>query len=619
MFLWFTLLAGLAVPLAALFSKLFPHFLDDCVYILRSVGFGIRLTKYKRTRPFYSIVDRFLDASAKHPGKPFLLFEGREYSYGDVDRQSNKVGRALQAAAGLQEGATVALFLANEPSLVWTWLGLAKLGCTVALLNFNIRSKSLLHCFSCCGAKVIITSAELQDAVAEVMPTLQEQGITVYLLSDARPAPGIKPLAGAISQASDEPLSRDLRANIHIRSTALYIYTSGTTGGASRRGYYLLFLPFLMAGLPKAAVVTHERVWAASFIQGVCGVTSDDIFYINLPLYHSAGFLIGMSGAIEREGQRKEPQSEDRHRQRRPNRRLVRLPQPFRGHQGPGALRRHGGKHRLHQLHVQSGSGRPGQRCPPGETGLLVGKVTKRSPFVGYAGNRQQTEKKRLHDVLKKGDLYFNTGDLLRIDHQNFVYFQDRVGDTFRRVFSLFFESSPRLFRTRFDSCGCFGCRWKGENVATSEVADILTMARCVLEANVYGVKVEGHEGRIGMAALVLKEGQDFDCLATYKQVVNYLPSYARPRFIRIQVKQSKVALRLSLSLTTIIKCPSGVWQPCLEMTGTFKMKKVRLVEEGFNPALVKDPLYFLDSEKKTYVPLTREIHGAILSREIKL
>lgn len=70
--------------------------------------------------------------------------------------------------------------------------------------------------------------------------------------------------------------------------------------GGRRRGYYLLFLPFLMAGLPKAAVVTHERVWAASFIQGVCGVTSDDIFYINLPLYHSAGFLIGMSGAIER-------------------------------------------------------------------------------------------------------------------------------------------------------------------------------------------------------------------------------------------------------------------------------------------------------------------------------
>lgn len=170
--------------------------------------------------------------------------------------------------------------------------------------------------------------AELQDALAEVMPTLQEQGISVFLLSDACPVQGINALAGDISQASDEPLSRDLRANTHIRSTALYIYTSGTTGtehtllasfpvqGRAKQCYcnstsghqgeprrkadLLLFLPFLMAGLPKAAVVTHERVWAASFIQGVCGVTSDDVFYINLPLYHSAGFLIGMSGAIER-------------------------------------------------------------------------------------------------------------------------------------------------------------------------------------------------------------------------------------------------------------------------------------------------------------------------------
>lgn len=74
-----------------------------------------------------------------------------------------------------------------------------------------------------------------------------------------------------------------------------------------------------------------------------------------------------------------------------------------------------------------------------GETGLLVGKVTHRSPFVGYAGNKQQTEKKRLRDVLKKGDLYFNSGDLLRIDREKFVYFQDRVGDTFRQVVAFFF------------------------------------------------------------------------------------------------------------------------------------------------------------------------------------
>lgn len=72
--------------------------------------------------------------------------------------------------------------------------------------------------------------AELQGAVEEVLPTLKEQGIAVYLLSEGPSAPGIKSLSDKISQASDQPLSRDLRANVHIRSTALYIYTSGTTG-----------------------------------------------------------------------------------------------------------------------------------------------------------------------------------------------------------------------------------------------------------------------------------------------------------------------------------------------------------------------------------------------------
>ncbi|KAL0154867.1 hypothetical protein M9458_049130, partial [Cirrhinus mrigala] len=87
----------------------------------------------------------------KHPRKAFIHFEGKTYSYEEVDKESNK--------AGLKEGDTVALFLGNEPRFVWTWLGLAKLGCPAALLNFNIRSKSLLHCFSCCGANVLIAAA----------------------------------------------------------------------------------------------------------------------------------------------------------------------------------------------------------------------------------------------------------------------------------------------------------------------------------------------------------------------------------------------------------------------------------------------------------------------------
>lgn len=158
MYVWFTIIAGLAI-LPILLKTLFPYFAQDCSYVVKSLQLGLRLTKYKKIKPFYSILDCFLDAVKKHPEKIFMHFEGKAYSYSDADKQSNKVARALQTHACLKEGDTVALFLGNEPCYAWTWLGLAKLGCATALLNFNIRSKSLLHCFSCCGAKILIASA----------------------------------------------------------------------------------------------------------------------------------------------------------------------------------------------------------------------------------------------------------------------------------------------------------------------------------------------------------------------------------------------------------------------------------------------------------------------------
>ncbi|NP_001008639.1 hsFATP2a_ACSVL_like domain-containing protein [Danio rerio] len=620
MYVWMTALAGLALLLPALLKTFFPYFLQDCVYIYRALGCGVRLNIYKRKTPFYSIVDCFLEAVKKHPRKAFIHFEGETFSYEEVEKRSNKVADALRSVVGLREGDTVALFLGNEPRFVWTWLGLAKLGCPAALLNFNIRSKSLLHCFSCCGANVLIADAELLDAVEEILPALKQKGIRVYLLSSECTTEGVQCIGAAIAGASDKAISPSLRSNVHIRSTALYIYTSGTTG------------------LPKAAYVTHERVWASSFIQGVCGVTSEDIFYINLPLYHSAGFLIGLVGCIERGStfvlRRKFSASQFWDDCRKYNitvmqyigetlRYLCNTPQKDndRDHKvkiaiGNGVradiwkefLKRFGRIHVRELYAATEGNvgfinytdkvgvvGRiniisklffpfalikfdiekeePVRNaegfCIPverDEVGLLVGKITKHTPFVGYAGNKQQTDKKRLADVFEKGDLYFHSGDLLRIDHQNFVYFQDRVGDTFR---------------------------WKGENVATTEVADILTMVDCIEEANVYGVKVEGHEGRIGMAAVKLKEGREFDCVSTCSVLANYLPVYARPRFIRIQNS--------------------------LEVTGTFKMMKVKLVEEGFNPALIEDSLFFLDLTQKKYIPLSQDIYNSIMSQDIKL
>jgi len=146
-------------------------------------------------------------------------------------------------------------------------------------------------------------------------------------------------------------------------------------------------------------------------------------------------------------------------------------------------------------------------RCPHNEIGELIGAIDMSDPtkaFEGYYGNKAGTEKKILRNVFKKGDMWFRTGDLLRVDDKGYFYFCDRIGDTFR---------------------------WKGENVSTTEVAEVLSVFPGVKEVNVYGVEVKGADGRAGMAAMVLDDNIDLKGLATH--AIKDLPSYAVPVFLR--------------------------------------------------------------------------------------
>ncbi|XP_068455566.1 long-chain fatty acid transport protein 2-like [Clinocottus analis] len=617
-YILYTALTGLAIlPLLLFFRN--PYFFQDLRYTIAAIKIAVSLRRFQKQKPYYSILDRFLDHVARQPQKKFLLFEESSYTYSQVDKESNKVARALSTHAHLKEGDTVALFLGNEPQFVWVWLALTKLGCVSSFLNYNIRSKSLLHCFSCCEAKVLVAGAELRDAVQDVLPTLRQQGVRVFVLSEDLDVEGIESLSDQIRQASDRPLSRQLRANVTRTSPAAYIYTSGTTG------------------LPKAAVINFERIWAGSFLQTIAAVGSGDIIYVYLPLYHTSGFMMGLCGGIEKgltlvlkrkfsasqfwndcrkynvtviqyigEIMRYLCNTPKRDNDKDHKVRLafgngiradvwvdflqrfgdVRICECYGATEGNvgfvnycGKVGAIGKEHFLYRMACQYALIRYDTEkeepvrdsrgfcieVPRGETGLLVAKIGKRAPFSGYAKNAQQTERKRMKDVFVKGDLYFNSGDLLKLDNEGFVFFQDRIGDTFR---------------------------WKGENVATTEVADNLLMVDCVEEANVYGVKVPGHEGRIGMAALKIKENMDFDGRAAYQQVKNFLPSYARPRFIRIQ----------------------GV----MELTGTFKQMKAKLAEEGFDPAVVRDPLFYLE-ENQSYVPMTQEMFIAIAEGKTRL
>uniref|UniRef100_A0AAY4DQW0 long-chain-fatty-acid--CoA ligase n=1 Tax=Denticeps clupeoides TaxID=299321 RepID=A0AAY4DQW0_9TELE len=621
MYALLTAVAGL-VLLPFLLHARFPYLWPDLQYVLRGVGIALRMRSYAKRAPCYTVLDRFLDRVRAQPGKAFLVHDGGRFSYLDVDRRSSQVARVLSRRGRLREGDTAAVFMGNEPAYVWVWLGLAKLGCVASLLNCNIRAGSLLHCFSCCGAKVLIVSADLKEAVEGILPTLLDQKVAVFVLSKECDTVGIEALADELDAASEEPLSPALRMNVTLKTPALYIYTSGTTG------------------LPKAAVINHERMWLASFMQTIAGVTSSDVIYIYLPLYHSAGFLMGLTGAIDKGItvvlKRKFSASQFWNDCRRHNvtviqyigeimRYLCNTPKKdndkihsvrlalgngIRSDTWTEFLQRFGGVRICECYGATEGNigfvnytGKIGAigkvlsihkvrkvrsypyamikydtekeepvrdsrglcvEVPLGETGLLVAKITKSTPFSGYA-NKEQTKKKILTDVFEKGDLYFNSGDLLRTDHEGFIYFQDRIGDTFR---------------------------WKGENVATTEVTDVMIMLGFIEEANVYGVRVPGHEGRIGMASLKLTQGMKLDLLATYEHIKTYLPSYAIPRFLRIQ--------------------------NLLDVTGTFKQMKVKLAEEGFDPAVIRDSMYFLE-DNKGYVPMTKDIYSSISEGRLRL
>jgi fatty-acyl-CoA synthase len=205
--------------------------------------------------------------------------------------------------------------------------------------------------------------------------------------------------------------------------------------------------------------------------------------------------------------------------------------------------------------------------CARGEPGEAIGRIGTADDgggrFEGYT-DTGETEKKILRDVFATGDAWFRTGDLMQLDAKGFFHFVDRIGDTFR---------------------------WKGENVATSEVNDAVRDCAGVVDATTYGVSIPGTDGRAGMSAIVVNEGFDLARLAAH--LAQRLPPYARPLFIRISSE--------------------------LDATETFKQKKSELAREGFDPSAIGDPLYMAEPKTGAYVALDRDTHAQIVDGTIRL
>jgi len=588
----------------------------------RFAKYGLPLARLRpeSARTIADVVEEQAVARGRHP---FVIFEGRSVSYADYNRAANRVAH-WALAHGIGRGERIALLMQNRPEFLEIWAGLAKVGATSALINTNLAGRALEHAIATADAKHLIVGSECLESLASLDGAAPWQ---VWVATDPAKA-GVAPPQGA----------RDLVADLATRPSAnppaeareggragddlFYIYTSGTTG------------------LPKAARFSHLKFFSAGTGARLAGFASSDVMYCALPLYHSAGgamaagsvLLSGATLALRRKFSAREfwsdvretratsfqyigefcryllnqpPDPNDGEHQLsfcignglrpdiwepfRDRFRIPRIVEFYGATEGNVAMLNFDNKvgsvgripSRLlmdarlvrydieRDEHIRDADGRLVE-CAPGEVGELVGAMPRREGdtrgrFEGYT-SKEATERKILRDAFVPGDAYFRTGDLLRQDAQGYFYFVDRIGDTFR---------------------------WKGENVSTQEVAEAISAYPGVDLANVYGVEVPGGDGRAGMAALVLADPAGFDSRAFYAHAVSALPSYAVPVFLRIQLEA--------------------------EVTGTFKLRKVELLREGWDPTKLEDPLFVRDDAARAYVPLDSQLHRAITAGEFRL
>jgi fatty-acyl-CoA synthase len=548
---------------------------------------------------------------------PALLSVSECLTYRALAARVNRYARwALEQNLG--KGATVCLVMPNRPEYMAIWLGITKVGAVVSLINTNLRGTALAHCFDIVKPQHIIAAAELCDEVRAALATMSSRPKTWSHGGD-----DFARIDRAIEKLSGERLTEAERRGVTIADRALHIYTSGTTG------------------LPKAANVSHHRLMQWSFwFAGLMNTGPDDRMYDCLPMYHSVGGIVATGAALVRGGSvviRERFSAHDfwddvvdwdctlfqyigelcrylvnapqrpREKQHRlrvccgnglradvwekfQNRFAIpRILEFYAATEGNVSLYNVEGKigaigrvpsflaHRfpLALLKSDPATNEPAREkngfcahCATGEVGEAVGKIHDgaahaAAPFEGYS-NAVESEKKILRNVFERGDAWYRTGDLMRADAGGYFYFVDRIGDTFR---------------------------WKGENVATSEVAAAITAFPGVTEATVYGVAVPGTEGAAGMAALVV-DGK-LDLQQFREHLARALPSYARPLFLRIQDR--------------------------IAVTATFKHQKSDLVRDGFDPAAMADAIYFDDPSQRAYVRLDEPIYERIKAGKVRL
>jgi fatty-acyl-CoA synthase len=554
-----------------------PGLLTDVPVMVQGALTGLLVRPTSKT----SIGKVFQERAARYGDRIFLRFGAQQLSYRQANATANRYAAVL-AARGVGHGDVVGIMLRNSPNAVLMMLAVVKCGAVAGMINYHQRGDVLAHSFGLLDAKVLTVESDLIDAVGESGASGAEPLTIEELERLAATAPTGNPASASAVLAKD---------------TAFYIFTSGTTG------------------YPKASVMTHYRWLRALAAFGGAGLRlkSSDTLYSCLPLYHNNALTVAVSsvlnsgatlalgrsfsatrfwdeviasdasafiyiGEICRYLLNQPPKPTDRaHKVRliagnglRPEIweeftarfRIARVCEFYAASEGNTAfinifnVPKTTGISPLPLAYVEydPDTGAPlrdeagrVRRVPAGQPGLLLSPVNRLQPFDGYT-DPAAGEKKLVRNAFREGDCWFNSGDVMSPQGMGHAAFVDRLGDTFR---------------------------WKGENVATTQVEAALGCHKSVEECAAFGVEIPRTGGRAGMAAVKLHDGAEFDGKALAHTVYEQLPSYALPLFLRVVE---------SMTHTT-----------------TFKSRKVDLREQGYGPE-VTDPLYVLAGRDEGYV-----------------
>ncbi|KAK3759953.1 hypothetical protein RRG08_066618 [Elysia crispata] len=609
--------------------RLFQRVCRDVYTIYVSARF-IRMVRNACTRGKL-FIDVFEDVVAQNPQKTFIVFHNETYSYGHVDAQANRVARVLESV-GFGRDDTLALVMSNEPAFIWIYLGVFKIGGRIAVVNHHLMGEALRSSIVSCAPKLVLVGdgidEDLPARVAALKPALDMALYSYNPASDlacSRSEPGedYPCFSSMMANTPGDPLPPGTRAGVKLSDSAAFIFTSGTTG------------------LPKPAIITHRKMLQCGHNYRPVGFSSNEIMYLTLPLYHASALNLALLNVISvgatvvlrekfsvsqfwqdcvrhnvtcfqyigemlRYLVNTAPVPEETQHKvwavvgnglradiwvKFKTRFQVKHIYEFYGSTEvpatainlfnvPGSVGRLSPLlSRLMNLilvKVDQVTGEPHRnsdgRCElttPGSYGVMLLKLTDKVQFDGYLGPAADTRKRIVQDVLEAGDFYVNTNDVFSLDADYNLFFKDRIGDSYR---------------------------WKGENVSTAEVSNVMNTASFVQDTNVFGVKVPGYEGKTGMAAINLKENHEVDS-EKIEELSNLcrskLPGYARPRFLRFQRQMS--------------------------LTSTFKQLKTDLAKEGYDTQVVRDPLYYLDRSKDEFKPLDEVAHKKIILGEIAL